>query len=330
MDKKKNYQAIIFFIIGAVLFWYVFRNTNWQNLVNEIYQFHWGWILLSILLNLVSQWMRAMRWKLLFVPMKYNPKTYNLFFSFLILAFTNQVIPRGGEIARLGAVNKYENVPVSKLLGTALIERLTDLVILILIFFAILVWQLPLIKQVLSIPEIDFKTIDYQKFIIISTIVIASLFLLYFLAKKLNLFKKFKDKIAKAKEELMEGFKSILHIKNKLLYFTESILIYAVWLIMLYVLFFAYPATEELSFKAAAFTFGLATLAFLIPIQAGMGAWHFVVVQCLLLFGVAEESGKAFALVAHSVTNHVYLFTGLFAFVLLPLFNGQKQKSHNK
>ena len=144
--------------------------------------------------------------------------------------------------------------------------------------------------------------------------------ILYFIIRKFN------SKIKKIKEELREGFTSIYYIKNKFLYFTLSILIYGIWFLMLYVLFLAYPPTQHLSLETAAFTFGLATLAFLLPIQAGMGAWHFVVIQCLLLFGVEADVGKVFSLMAHSVTNHAYLITGIIALALLPIVNYKKSK----
>ena len=92
-------------------------------------------------------------------------------------------------------------------------------------------------------------------------------------------------------------------------------------------LFLAYPPTQHLSFETAAITFGFAGLAFLLPIQAGMGAWHFVVIQCLLLFGVEANDGKVFALMAHSATNHVYLIIGIIALALLPIVNYKKSKS---
>ena len=128
-------------------------------------------------------------------------------------------------------------------------------------------------------------------------------------------------------EELREGFTSIYHIKNKFLYFIQSIFIYGIWFLTFYVLFLAYPPTQHLGFTAAAFTFGLAAMAFLLPIQAGMGAWHFVIIQCLMLFGVGVDDGKAFALIAHSATNHIYLITGIIAFVLLPMVNKKENKS---
>ena len=320
MDKKSTFQSILFFLIGLGLIWFVFRDTNIEQLKNELYRISWFWVGISVGLNLLSQLVRAYRWKTLFIPLNYSPKIYNLFLAMLILAFTNQIIPRGGEVARLGVVNKYEKVPLSKLVGIALIERLTDLIILILIFIVLFIWQFPLIQKIIELPQINLLDVNIHRVLIISGIIIISLVILHFIIRK------FKNKLKKIKKELHEGFTSIYHIKNKFLYLTQSFLIYGIWLLMLYVLFLASP-THHLSFKAAVFTFGLATLAFLLPIQAGMGAWHFVVIQCLLLFGVEADVGKVFSLMAHSATNHVYLITGIIALALLPIVNYKKSKS---
>ncbi|MCK4663149.1 MAG: flippase-like domain-containing protein [Bacteroidales bacterium] len=318
MDKKSTYQSILFFLIGLGLIWFVFRGTNIEQLKNELYRISWFWVGISVVLNLLSLLVRAYRWKTLFIPLNYSPKIYNLFLAMLILVFTNQIIPRGGEVARLGIVNKYEKVPLSKLFGIALIERLTDLIILILIFIVLLIWQFPLIQKIIELPQINLLDVSIHRILIISGIIIISLVILYFIIRK------FKNKIKKIKQELREGFTSIYYIKNKFLYLIQSILIYGIWLFMLYVLFLAYPPTQNLSIETAVFTFGIAAIAFLLPIQAGMGAWHFVVIQCLLLFGVGVDDGKVFALIAHSVTNHVYLITGIIALALLPIVNYKK------
>lgn len=327
MDKKKVYRSIIFLVIGILIFWYVFRDTDWSNLKKELGKFSWFWIAMSVILNILSQLVRAIRWKILFKPLDYSPRTSNLFFSILILAFTNQIIPRGGEIARLGTINRYEKIPFAKLLGTALVERLTDLIILLLIFITLIIWQFSLFQKILSLPQINPGNISWQKGLIIVGILILVVFLIRFLFRKFNFFRKIRLKLRKIKVDIEEGFQSLSRVKNKTLFFFLSILIYGLWLMMLYVLFFAYPPTDHLSFIAAAFTFGLATLAFLLPIQAGIGAWHFVVIQCLLLFGIDIETGKAFSLVAHAVTNLVYIPLGAIAIVLLFLLNRDKKIS---
>ncbi len=321
MDKKNIYQSVLFFLIGLGLIWFVFRDTDIEQLKNELYRISWFWVGVSVGLNLLSQLIKAYRWKTLFIPLNYSPKIYNLFLAMLILAFTNQITPHGGEIARLGVVNKYERVPLPKLVGIAMVERLTDLIVLILIFIVLLIWQFPLIQQIVELPQINLQDINVHDVLIISSVVVICLAILYFITRK------FKTKFKKIKEELHEGFTSIYHIKNKFLYLTQSVLIYGIWLLMLYVLFLAYPPTQHLGFTAAASTFGLATFAFLLPIQAGMGAWHYIVIQCLLLFGIEANAGKVFSLMAHSATNHVYLIAGIIALVLLPIVNNKKIKS---
>ena len=315
MDKKKIYQSIFFFLIGLGLIWLVFRNTDINRLKDELYRISWFWVGVSVGLNLLSQLVRAYRWKTLFAPLDYSPKFYNLFLAMIILSFTNQIIPRGGEIARLCVVNKYEKIPFSKLIGIALIERLTDLVFLIVIFIVLLVWQYPMIKKIIELRQITSFDFSFQSLLIIFSVIILGLVILHFIISK------YKTKIMKMVKELCEGFTSIYHLKHKFLYLILSLSIYGIWFLTFYVLFLAYPPTQHLSIETAAFTFGIAAIAFLLPIQAGMGAWHFVVIQCLLLFGVGVDNGKVFALIAHSATNHIYLIAGIIALVLLPIVN---------
>ena len=48
---------------------------------------------------------------------------------------TNTVIPRSGEIARCTALNSTDNVPIDKLFGTVIIERVIDFIMLLLVNF---------------------------------------------------------------------------------------------------------------------------------------------------------------------------------------------------
>jgi uncharacterized protein (TIRG00374 family) len=324
MDRKKIIQSIVFFFVSIGLFWWVYRDTDVSRLKEQLGHFHFSWIGVSIGLNVLSQWIRAHRWKLLFSPLPYRPVTFNLFLALLILGFTNQVIPRGGEFARLGVINRVEKVPFSKLLGMALAERLTDFLILILIFIALVATQFQFFNELRSLPEISMQNARTTDILIGSAILITVVAVVSIGLKRFSWFEKARQKIQTLKTDVREGFSTLKRLDHKGVFALESIAIYLVWLLMLYVLFFAYPPTEGLSFGAAVFTFGLATLAFLLPIQAGMGAWHFVVIQCLLLFGIDAESGKTFALVAHAATNLVYLVLGMIAFALIPLVNSAK------
>jgi len=54
------------------------------------------------------------------------------------------------------------------------------------------------------------------------------------------------------------------------------------------------------------------------PVQGGIGAWHFMVIEGLTLYGVDKADGKVFALVAHGSTTVMLIIFGLIALLVLP------------
>ena len=325
MSNKKLITGTIFFIIGAGLFWYVYQDINIQSIKDVLKELKYSWIFLSVILGLISTLVRAIRWKMLIESMGYKPKTLNLFLSVQILYFINLVIPRGGELARCGMIAKYEKIPFVKLLGTVFVERLTDFISFIFIFIGVFFLQFSFIKKIFSTLKISPS--GFQSKILIFSLVATLFILLYWLFKRIGLLKRFQNKINKIKEEIKEGIKSILLIEKKWTYIFLTFLIFLMWLLELYVVFFAYTPTYNMTLPAAIFTYTIGTLAFLLPIQAGIGVWHFLVMESLNLFGLDKDFGKMFALVAHTFTNLVYLIFGTVGFIIIPLINN---KSHVK
>lgn len=328
MNNKKLITAIFFFIIGVGLFWYVYKDINIQSIKDALKELNYSWILLSIILGLLSTLVRALRWKILIESIGYKPKTINLFLSVQILYFINLVIPRGGELARCGMVAKYEKIPFAKLLGTVFIERLTDFFAFLIIFIGVFFMQLSLVKKIFSIIKISPSS--FQSKILIFGLVVILFILFYWIFKKIGLLNKFQNKINKIKEEIIEGIKSVMLIDKKWTYIFLTFLIFLLWLLMLYVVFFAYPPTYNMPLSAAVFTYTIGTFAFLLPIQAGLGVWHFLVSECLYLFGLNKEAGKMFALVAHTFTNLVYLIFGTIGFIIIPLINNKTTHKQDK
>jgi uncharacterized protein (TIRG00374 family) len=328
MNNKKLITGTIFFIIGVGLFWYVYQDINFQSIKDTLKELKYIWILLSVILGLLSAFVRALRWKILLESIGYKPKTINLFLSVQILYFINLVIPRGGEIARCGMVAKYEKIPFAKLLGTVFIERLTDFIAFIIIFIGVFFMQLSLVKEIFSI--LKMSPSSFQSKILIFGLVIILFILFYWIFKKIGLLNKFQNKINKIKEEIIEGIKSVLMIEKKWTYIFLTFLIFLLWLLMLYVVFFAYPPTYNMPLSAAVFTYTIGTFAFLLPIQAGIGVWHFLVSECLYLYGLNKEAGKMFALIAHTFTNLVYLIFGTIGFIIIPLINNKTPDKQDK
>jgi len=327
MKRKKIIQSLIFLLIGISLFWYAYRDLDFNQIGNVLKELKYEWIFLSFIFGLSSSMIRAIRWKMLITPMGYQPKTKNLFLSVLVLYFTNLIIPRGGEIARCGVMTKYEKIPFTKLIGTVFVERLTELIAFFIIFFVIVLWQFPHIQNLMASTDLTMDFSGLKTKLIVAVITIVGIAAIYFLLNKLGFFNAIRTKIQKIKHDFIEGIRSIIHLKGKWLFIFYTFMIYLMWLLMLYVVFFAYSPTAKLSFSVAIFTYAVGTFAYLLPIQAGIGVWHLIVIQCLSLFGIDKESGMIFALIAHTFTNVIYLLFGAVGLVLLPIVNNNDEES---
>jgi uncharacterized protein (TIRG00374 family) len=326
MHKKKILFSILFFIIGITLFWFVYRNFDFGELRNTLQDIRFGWIVVSIGFGLLSHFIRALRWKILINTMGFKPTTANLFLSVIILYFTNLIIPRGGEVSRCAVISKYEKVPFVKLVGTVFVERITDLFAFLIILLILLIWQFGFFETVMSYPgfQMDFSSLSFKLIPLLLIFILMTL--LVFAMVKFKIFHKIYLKLKQLKGEFIEGISVILHMKEKIKYIVYTFVIFLLWLLMLYAVFFAYPPTQKLSFIVALLTYAFGTLAYLLPIQAGIGTWHFIVINCLFFYGIDKESGMIFALVAHTFTNLIYLIFGPIAMAFLPVVNNKSSE----
>jgi glycosyltransferase 2 family protein len=320
---KKFLLYTVFLFLGVSLFWLQYKNLDWVTLKHGLAVTNYWWILIAIIFGLLSHVSRAIRWKMLIKPLGYDPKVSNIFLSVLVMYFTNLLLPRAGEVARCTILSKYEKIPASKLIGTMIVERIADTLTMLVLAVFILGINLSVFKRFLqSNPEVNKKLVTLLSItnIILAVGVIALIVIIFLLVKP---FKKtgFNEKFKKIKNELKEGIKSILMLKNKWYFLAHTLFIFLMWLLMLYVVFLAYPPTRHLTIWTGMFTFLMGGLAMLAPVNGGVGAWHFMVRQSILLYGISMDDGKIFALIAHSSTNLVFIIFGSAALILFPILN---------
>jgi uncharacterized membrane protein YbhN (UPF0104 family) len=114
-------------------------------------------------------------------------------------------------------------------------------------------------------------------------------------------------------------------MKDNGLFIFYTFLIWLGYFLYFYICFYAFPFTKNLGWNCGLIAFGLSSIAVTIPVQAGMGAWHFAVVAVLGVFGVSSNDAMAFAICVHTI--QAILFTGifgLFGIMALPVANKGK------
>jgi uncharacterized protein (TIRG00374 family) len=324
-----TFKYLIFLSIGVFLFSRVYKDYDIATFKNTLAHVKWGWIILSLILGLLSHLSRAIRWNMLIQPLGYKPRVINTFLSVMILYATNLVIPRGGEVARCTVLSRYEKIPFSKLAGTVVTERTTDMILLMILVFITIFSQIGIFKQFIeNNPEFgqNFGFIFTAWFWILAVgFGIGGLFILWKLRNKLKKIKII-GKLFDLLYNFFEGIKSVKNLKNPFAFIAHSILIYVLYFFMMYVVFLSYPPTEHISLIAGLTAFIMGGLAMLMPVQGGIGAWHFMVIETLSIYGVDKIHGQDFALLSHTSMNLMLLIVGGLSFILLPALSKKFNK----
>lgn len=321
-------KYLVFLAIGILVFSFVYKEYDLNEFIATLKELKWGWVIISLVFALLSHLSRAIRWNMLISPIVgFKPRLQNTFFSVMILYVTNLIIPRGGELARCTVLSRYEKIPFGKLVGTVVTERATDTLILMLLVFTTIFFQIGLFRKFLeNNPEFgqNFGFIfTFWFWLIAISVGIAGIYILWKWRKKIKQIKPL-GKLFDLLNNFFEGIKSIAKLEKPWAFIGHSLFIYLMYFLMMYVVFFAYEPTKNIGAIAGLTAFIMGGLAMLAPVQGGIGAWHFMVIETLALYGIDKLNGKEYALISHTSMNLMLLIFGGLCFILLPFINRKK------
>lgn len=327
----KTLKFASFFLLGILIFWMVYKDQDIKRiksiLTNDVNYF---WIVVSLFLGLLSHLSRTIRWNLMIEPLGRKPRTLNTFLAVMVGYLMNLALPRMGEISRCGVLARYEKIPFTKLVGTVVLERLIDVLMLLILLVVVVLTQFGQVLEFLgNNPEVKDKL---QK-VIYSPVLIGGL--LFFLVvlwisrhkiRESSLMKKVMGFVG----QFVEGFRSIRKMRNKGAFIFHSVFIWVLYYLMLYCVFFSFGFTSHLMPLAGLTVFVLGSFGMVAPVQGGIGAWHFMVIEGLALYGVDRADGKVFALLAHGSTTIMLIVLGLVGLLVLPFINEREEEAPPK
>lgn len=129
---RLDWRAGVGIAISGVLLWWVLRGVEVQEVWAGIRGMRPGWFLAAIAVTTAGFAIRAMRWKLLLAPLDPGTSFRSRFRAVCIGFMGNNLLPaRAGEFARVYAFSRMEPVPLSGALGSLVVERFLDGVIIL-------------------------------------------------------------------------------------------------------------------------------------------------------------------------------------------------------
>ena len=320
MKKKiiRLLQFILFLGIGLWLFWLLYKDLDFSRLKKVLNDVNYFWVLMSIIVTLLSYLSRTRRWILMTEPLGIKPPFRLTFVAIMTGYLANLIIPRMGEVARCGVLHRSSGTSFSSLIGTLVTERIIDLIMLLLLTTSLILSQFDKINLFMGNNPAIRETITniiLSPWLWILVFVVFVLIVVWWMRIRETDFYK---KIMTFFKSFIKGLQTIRNMEKKWEFIFHSVFIWFMYFLMLYTMFFAFGFTVKLPVGAAFMAFILGSYGMLAPINAGIGAWHFMVIQSLLVFGVSTSDGEIFALLAHFVSTAFVVVVGLASLIALP------------
>lgn len=330
--KKKLLSILkyaIFLGIGIFLIWWQFsKMTAVQRVQFEesLRTANYFYIIPITIFAILSHISRAMRWKILIEPMGYFPSTANTFYATMCGYFANTFVPRAGEILRCTLLGRYEKIPVTKLVGTILVERVFDLFCYFLIVIFTILIQIKTVSDFIKKHIAAFTTQKpsvpiWAKISILLVVVLVFIIILKWLFKK-HAGHRHIIKIKGLQLSLKEGFYTIIHLKKRKTFIAHTIFIWLMYWLQIYIGFNAISETSGLGIHAALSVLSLSTVAMIIS-PGGIGAFPVAVQQVLLIYGIDNIS---FGWLTWAVTTGIIIIAGIICFGLIIYQNKSKDE----
>jgi len=325
-------KNVAFLLVGIGLLFLAFKGKDLNQLLSDLREANYFYVGLSILFGLGAYVSRGIRWLILLEPMGYKPRLTTSVYAIIVGYFANLAIPRIGEITRCTTMSKAENIPVDKLFGTVILERVIDLFMLL---------SITAITILLKVDQFGGFFIDLFKsnaekyphvmnlFILLMVAGVVGLVLIYLMRSRINNFP-IGIKIRTFFLGIKEGLVSIKKIKKRKSFFFHTFFIWLSYYLMTWIVFFSIEETSHLGMVDGLFILVVGGFGMAAPVQGGIGAYHFIVSLGMGVIGIASVPALSYATIVHTSQTLFVLFVGSISLGLLYLNNRKKQNAQTR
>lgn len=328
---KNILKFLLFLGVGVGLVYLIVRKItpeDWKNIKLAAGSANYFWVGLCLIVGIFSHLLRAIRWRMLIEPIDKKPGLINTFCAVIIGYMANYAVPRLGEVSRCGVLSRYEKLSFAGLVGTVVVERAVDLLVMFLFFLVMLLLSFSKVYNIVKakatlVIQGKWDSIKHINPIILIVVIVVVVGGMWFLYKKKDHLFGFAQKFI---NNFIGGIKSIANLKRPFLFWVYSIGIWLLYLLMLYVCCFCFTETSHLTLADALVVLMFGTFGVIAPVPGGIGAYQWLVISALThFFFISPNIAFTLAWILWGAQLILIVFLGLVSLLLLPIINKDEQ-----
>lgn len=324
--------------VSACLIIWLLHKVDFNDVMKIIHEkCNFFWIIIMMVMTGLSMAVRGVRWGLQLQAsgIKKMPVVAECVSIWGAYAL-NLLIPDMGEAWRCIYASKRQKAPLSTVIGTDIGDRVSDLIVIVLLLGLSLIVAHPFIMDFMNKYKLGQEVesvIDKPYLWICLGGVIAFLWAVFHFFRS----RQWVLKLTTNLKRMWAGFKVIFTMKLWWLYLIYTLAIWGCYFSKVYLCFFSFDYTDALVHEPGT-AFGLipglvvfvfSSVSIAIPSNGGLGPWNLAVMFSLSLFGINSAEGTAFSLVVWTFETIMIVFLGFFSLGYV-LYNNKKMKQSDK
>ncbi len=332
MNRWRSFLLQILFLgLGLVFLYLAFRGIDLRSFFSGYRDVGWHWVVLSMVVGALSHWLRGVRWRLLLErTSSYRLPTRDAFFAVMAGYFFNILFPRAGEVIRCTLVGRLHRIPIIYLFGTVLAERIVDMLLLVVLIGVTLgfQWELlgPFVQSRVLLPMLSgirgggVVGIGLAVGVFLIVVVAVVVVLLVWSRRSFRM-RRWLVRVRRALRQFRYGLATVIRLplRVQVVFWLETVLIWLAYVLMTYLPARGFPPTSGFTVEETLGVFVYGALGIVAPVQGGLGTYHWLVLQAMLLYGYTKAVGLQLATLIHTSQLLMITLLGGIAWLWLSL-----------
>lgn len=315
MNLKKLLTYAAFLGIGIFLIFKLLALVEDKNeLLENMSSAPWWAISITFTMGLLAVVSRGIRWNLLLDPMGYKASKVNAVSAVAFGYLANTFVPRSGEVARCAALNSTDDIPVNKLIGTVITERVVDFIMLFLFMAIAMITNFDAVVGLISKVNLPSGSTLVMLLLSLGVLLMGTYVILKKRKKKGS---SLVTKIFNFLKGIIDGMKSVRVMERRAEFIAHTFFIWIMYFLMSFVLFKSMKGVSDISIFDGLWVMVSGGFGMVFPAPGGIGAYQWAVMLGFESLGYDRVIGIAVGNVVWMTQTAMLILAGIIGYVVL-------------